>query len=293
MLDGSIVALITPFLDNGKIDYEKVLELLEFQIQNGTKHLLVLGTTSESPTLSEVEKIELLNYIVAKNKKRLKLVVGVTSNDSRAAVLKAQNYEALGADYLLVLTPYYNRCNTEGLIKHFELIADNVSIPIILYNIPSRTGVNIEVEVMKELKKKNNIIGVKEANRSITHLLDVASICDDSFALYGGNDDLLYLFLCLNCQGFFNVYGNIDPSLMNRFWFLKNNLSLLFATHQEYYALFKMIFIETNPIPIKALMNYQGFKVGGYRLPLTEMDEDHLKQLINEYKKVSNISIVI
>lgn len=289
MLEGSIVALITPFLDNGDIDYCKLSELIEFQYQNKTKNLLILGTTSESSTLTEKEKIELLLFVIKKNQKRMKIVVGITSNSTLVALKDAKKYEAMGADYLLVITPYYNKCNTNGLIAHFKTIADNVNIPIILYNVPSRTNVNISCDTIKILKQHPNIIGLKEANNDITHIIEVSNFCDEKFHLYCGNDELLIIFILLGCKGSFNVYGNIDPCLMN-LYFSEKNISKLKDIHKEYFKIFKLLFIEINPLPIKALMNYQGFKVGGHRLPLTKMNEDNLNRLVFEYSIIHNFS---
>ena len=282
ILKGSIVALITPFDKEGKVNFEKLEELIEFQYINETKNLLILGTTSESPTLLESEKDKLVKFIVKKNRKRMKLVVGVTSNNTKEAIKKALKYESYGADYLLVISPYYNKTNEVGLIKHFNAIADVVKIPIIIYNIPSRTGINIDVSIMKELKKHSKIIGVKEANRDISHILDVNAICDENFNLYCGNDDLLVLFLSLKSPGTFTVYGNLEPQLLNAFY----NTEDINTLHNKYYQLLKTIFIETNPIPIKALMNYEGMDVGSYRLPLTNMKPENYQQLIYEYEKV-------
>ena len=289
MLEGSVVALITPFDENGNIDYWKLRELIEFQYKNNTKNLLVLGTTSESSSMSEKEKVELLLYVIMKIKKRMKLVVGVTSNNTLTAVKNAQKYEAMGANYLLVITPYYNKCNTDGLINHFTLIADSVNIPVILYNVPSRTNLNIGCEVIKSLKKHPNIIGIKEASNDINHIIETSLLCDDKFCLYCGNDELLIVFILIGCKGAFNVYGNIDPRLMNSY-FEEKDIFRLKDLHAKYYELFKLLFVEVNPIPIKALMNYQGFKVGDYRLPLTKMNELNFKKLVSKYNERYNLS---
>ena len=213
MIQGSIVALITPFNEDNSINFNKLYELIEYQYICGTDALLILGTTSECSTLSEYEKDRLVEYVVNLNNKRMKIIVGVISNVTQIAIEKATKYEKLGADCILVTPPYYNKTNTSGLIKHFKLIAYNVKIPTILYNIPSRTGLNIDKDVICDLKKVPNIIGVKESNKDISHILDIASICDEDFALYCGNDELSYLFLSLGAKGLINVYGNLEPKM--------------------------------------------------------------------------------
>lgn len=287
MLEGSIVALITPFTENYNINFKKLYEMIEYQYLSGTNALLILGTTSESSTLSEYECDQIVDFVIKQNNKRMKIVVGVITNSTKASILKAIKYESFGADYLLVNPPYYNKTNKRGLIKHFNMIASSVKIPIILYNIPSRVGMNIDVDIMKELKENANIIGVKESNKDINHILDVANICDDNFSLYCGNDDLSYFFLSIGAKGLINVYGNIEPKVIrNLINIYMENTLLAKQYFFIYYKIFKVIFIETNPIPIKALMNYKGLNVGLYRLPLDEMDENNYKKMIETYIEV-------
>ena len=285
MIQGSIVALITPFNEDCSINFNKLYELIEYQYICGTDALLILGTTSESSTLSEYEKDRLVEYIINQNNKRMKIIVGVISNVTQTAIEKALKYEKLGADCILVTPPYYNKTNRSGLIKHFKVIACSVKIPVILYNIPSRTGLNIDRDVICELKKVSNIIGVKESNKDIGHIFDVASVCDNKFSLYCGNDELSYLFLSLGSKGLINVFGNLEPKMFK-------NLINIFTINEflarkyffMYYELFKILSVEVNPIPIKALMNYKGLNVGLYRLPLDIIDENNLKTLIYVYE---------
>ena len=285
MIQGSIVALITPFNEDNSINFNKLYELVEYQYICGTDALLLLGTTSESSTLSEYEKDKLVEYVVNLNNKRMKIIVGVISNVTQTAIEKAIKYEKLGADCLLVTPPYYNKTNNSGLIKHFKLIALNVNIPVILYNIPSRTGLNIDIDAICELKKVSNIIGVKESNKDVSHIMDVASVCDDKFSLFCGNDELSYLFLSLGAKGLINVFGNLEPKMFK-------NLINIFVINEYlarkyffiYHDLFKTLSIEVNPIPIKALMNWKGLNVGLYRLPLDIMNEKNLKILIQVYE---------
>lgn len=286
LLKGNIVALITPFNDDGSVNYLRLRELVEFHYFNKVDALLLLGTTSESPTLLDFEKEEIVKCVINQNNKRLKIVVGISENKTEDAVINAIKYEKMGADYLLVLTPFYNRCNYEGLYLHYRLVANSVKIPIILYNIPARTGVNIDIDVIKKLKLIPNIIGIKEANKDISHILNMSYLCDENFKLYCGNDDLSYLFLALNAAGIINVISNFDPYLISSLISIYDeNPSLAFNFFNKCYELLKCMFIETNPIPIKSLMNYNNMNVGGYRLPLCNMEKETFTKLINAYLK--------
>ena len=209
MIKGSIVALITPFTENNTINYNKLYELIEYQYICGTDALLILGTTSECSTMTDIEKDTLVDFVIKQNDKRMKIIVGVITNVTSLAIDKAKRYERMGADALLVPPPYYNKTNRCGLIKHFKMIASSANIPIILYNIPSRTSLNLDYEMIKELKKISNIKGIKESSKDINQIIDVASICDDKFSLFCGNDELSYIFLSLGDKGLINVYGNL------------------------------------------------------------------------------------
>ena len=289
MFSGSIVALVTPFSLSNTIDFKKLAELIEYHVLSSTDALLILGTTGESTSLNEYEKDRLVEFVINQNDKRMKILVGVITNNTLDAVKKSIKYEMMGADGLLLIPPFYNKTNKEGLINHFKLIAYSVKIPIILYNIPSRTGINLDIDVLKELKKISNIIGVKEANKDITHIIDLASICDSKFNLYCGNDELSYLFLSLGAKGLINVYGNLEPKIIKDLINIYEiNPTLAYIYFKEYYELFKLIFIETNPIPIKSLMNYLGFDVGEYRLPLYKMSDENYNKMILEYNNILN-----
>ena len=285
MIKGSIVALITPFNDNLTINYTKLFELIEYQYMCGTDALLILGTTSESSTLSEYEKDQLVDFVVRQNNKRMKIIVGVISNVTLNAIEKAVKYQNLGADCILVTPPYYNKTNHSGLIKHFTMIANSVKIPLIIYNIPSRTSLNIDFDIIYELKKIPNIIGVKESNKDINHIVEIASICDDNFSLYCGNDELSYIFLSLGAKGLINVYGNIEPKMIkNLINIFEDNGFLARKYFFMYNNLFKALSLEVNPIPIKALMNYKGLNVGLYRLPLDKMSQNNYQFLVKIYE---------
>ena len=286
MISGSIVALITPFTKLNLIDFRKLGELIEFHHFAGTDALLILGTTGESTSLSEYEKDQLVEFVVKQNAKRMKIVVGVITNDTQEAIKKASKYEFIGADALLLIPPFYNKTSKDGLINHFKLIASKVKIPIILYNIPSRVGMNIDIDVIKELKRITNIIGIKEANKDINHILDVFMLADGGFNVYCGNDELSYLFLSLGSKGLINVYGNLEPQMIkNLIYIYEENPFLALQYFKSYYELLKMMSIDVNPIPIKALMNYNNMNVGHYRLPLVEMDENKYSMMVLEFEK--------
>jgi len=292
ILKDNIVALITPFNDDNSVNYNKIGELVEYHASCSVNGLLLLGTTGESSTLNKEEKEKIVEYVLDKNHGRMKIVVGVCTNNTKDAIEQASIFENMGADYLLVIAPYYNKTNCNGLYMHFKLISDSVNIPIILYNVPSRTGINLDVEVMKKLKKIPNIIGVKEANRDITHIMDVASICDETFGLYCGNDDLILLFLSLNAWGFINVIGNVEPTIINNLISLhKENPLLSYRYFFECYNFIKSFSLDINPIPIKSLMNHKGFKVGKCRMPLFDMIETGEAKMLLEYIIFKNNNI--
>lgn len=284
-LKGSIVALVTPFNINNKIDYNCLNNLIEFHIFSATDAIVLLGTTSEAMTLSEEEKEEIVRFVIKINANRMKIIVGISASSTQQAIADSIKYEKMGVDYLLVAAPYYIKPNKTGLIKHFRLIASNVNSKIIIYNIPARCGVNIDTETLKELKKSPNIIGVKETNKDINHIIDIMSLQDETFYVYCGNDELSYLFLSLGSKGLINVYGNLEPRVIkNLISIYEENPLLALKYFYDYYNLFKLTFIDTNPIPIKALMNYVGIDVGTHRLPLDILDFATHNHLIMQYK---------
>ena len=251
----------------------------------GTNSLLILGTTAEAPTLTENEKDSIVSYVINKVNKRLKIVVGVITNNTNEGIILAKKYERMGVDFLLISPPYYNKTNFNGLIKHFECIANSVNIPILIYNVPSRIGLNITIEQYIKLKSLKNIVGVKECSKDIDQIIELAQMCDEKFNLYCGNDELSYLFLSLGAKGWINVSGNFCPvAIKNLFDIFENNehlaMNYFFALHD----FFKSLSVEVNPIPIKTLMNYIGMDVGCVRLPLGNMDERNEEKLINCYK---------
>jgi 4-hydroxy-tetrahydrodipicolinate synthase len=291
LLKGNIVALITPFDEVGNINYLKLSQLIAYQNFMGTDALVVLGSTGESTSLTDKEKEEIVRFVVKENASRLKIVVGVIESDTKKALEKSKVYEKLGADYLLVITPFYTKSNDNGIYEYFKLIASNINIPMLVYNVPSRTGVNISVDVLKKLKDIPNIIGIKEATTDVNHIIEVSLMCDHYFHLYGGNDELSYLFLSLNASGLINVVGNYNPELFEILLHTyEENPYLAYEYFKEIYPFLKSLCIEGNPIPIKELMNYLGYDVGKFRLPLSSMNINNKEKLLDIYKKTFILS---
>lgn len=286
---GSIVALITPFHEDGSINYEKLEELLEFHIANKTDGILVLGTTSESPTFTWEEDFEIVKRSVEVCKGRIPLIVNAGSNDTRTSFEKAARFEKAGADALLTISPYYNKANKAGLYHHIYDVADSVDIPVIVYNIPGRTGIGFPVDVMAELAKKDNIVGVKEASGDVAYAAKVAKATEDyEFHIWSGNDDITIPLMAIGGSGTISVWANLMPEKVHEMTtdFLEGRVSKAIATQLEYLPLINDFFIEVNPIPIKEAMNMAGMGVGGFRLPLYEMEEGNRKILRDEMVKL-------
>ena len=281
---GVATALITPFQD-GKIDYSALKNLIEFQIKSGIDALLINGTTGESATLSECEKRELISFAVREVGGRVPIIAGTGSNDTKKALHLSQFASDVGADAILVVTPYYNKANSEGLIQHYETIANEVDIPLILYNVPSRTGVNITLDVYDTLANHKNIVGVKEASSSVGDFAKLMQKCGDRLALYTGNDDLALPTLALGGCGIFSVVSNIIPNEMHEIWRLysdgKTNEAA--SLQLKLLPLINALFSEVNPIPIKALMARSGFCNEEYRLPLCPMSADKKAALFEAF----------
>ena len=248
-IKGSIVALVTPFHEDGSVNFEKLKELLDWHIANSTDGILVLGTTGESSTMTHEEDDEVARVSIAHVNHRVPIIVGAGSNCTQTAVEKAVRYADMGADALLMISPYYNKANRRGMIEHFRQVADVTSCPIILYNVPGRTGCSISEDVVAELSKHPNVCGIKEASGSITYAARIARYVNDDFAMYSGNDDMITSMLSLGASGVI------------------------------YLDLVQALFSEVNPIPVKAAMNMMGMQVGGYRYPLCEMMPDTYAQL--------------
>ena len=283
LFTGVATALATPFYENG-INISEFKRFIDFQIESGVDALVVCGTTGESSTMTQQEKFQAIECAISTSNKRVPVIVGTGSNDTNTAVSNSVIAEKLGADGLLVVTPYYNKTTQAGLIEHFKTIAASVSIPIILYNIPSRTGVNISPETCFELSKIDNIVGIKEASGNISQVAKIARLCGDHFAIYSGNDDQIVPVMSLGGKGVISVISNIKPKLTCSITnsFLKGNVEEACAYQLYELPLIDALFTETNPIPIKAAINMLGFDFGIPRLPLLECSED-LKNTVKKY----------
>lgn len=291
MLKGSIVALVTPFYADGSVNFDKLGELLEFHVKNDTAGIVILGTTGEASTLTFAEEEEIVKYSVAKLKKRVPLIVGSGSNETEKAVQMSRKYSELGADYVLVITPYYNKTNESGLIKHFTAVADASLCPVIMYNVPSRTGMNMSLHAIEVLSKHPNICGIKEASGNISYSTSVAKYVSDDFAMYSGNDDIIVPMMALGSSGVISVLANIAPrqtAEMVRLC-LEEKYRQANRLQQDMLAVIHDLFIEVNPIPVKAAMNHLGYSVGGYRMPLDEMalgNKEKLYQTLEQKKEL-------
>jgi len=274
---GAGVAIVTPFKENGDVNYEKFAELIEFQVNNGTDAIIVCGTTGESSTLSHEEHIEVIRFCVEKVNGRIPVVAGTGSNSTAEAVYLSKEAEKTGVDGLLVVTPYYNKATQKGLYEHFKIIADAVKVPIILYNIPGRTGgVNINPEtVVKLCTEVDNIVGVKDATGNISQVAKLMSIADGKVDLYSGNDDQIVPLLSLGGKGVISVFSNICPKDAHDICakFFAGDVEGSRKLQLEALELINNLFIEVNPIPVKKALNLMGMEAGPLRRPLTEMEE--------------------
>lgn len=276
---GSGVAIITPF-DGNKTDYDALGELIEWHVASGTDAIIICGTTGEASTMPDEEHLAAIEYTVKKAAGRITVIAGTGSNDTAHAVELSKKAEELGADALLQVTPYYNKATQKGLIAHFSAVANAVKIPIILYNIPSRTGVSIAIDTLKELAKLDNIVAVKEASGNISYTAKLAAEVPELY-IYSGNDDMILPVLSLGGKGVISVLANVMPKETHDMCAAYFNSDAATATKMqlEYLELINNLFIEVNPIPVKTALNLMGKKVGNLRLPLTPMDEGNLEKL--------------
>ncbi|MDD3304042.1 MAG: 4-hydroxy-tetrahydrodipicolinate synthase [Clostridia bacterium] len=288
LFQGSGVALITPFDPYGNVNYAKLEELIEFQILNQTDAIIVCGTTGESSTLSTEEKKDVISFVTKKVNKRIPVIAGTGTNNTKTSIEMSKFAESVSVDGLLLVTPYYNKTTQEGLYAHFNAIASSVSIPIILYNVPSRTGLNISVDTVLKLSKIKNIVGIKEASGDISQVAQIASKVDSSFAIYSGNDDQIVPILSLGGVGVISVLANIFPKETHDICnsFLNGDITKSRRLQFRYLDLIKQLFIEVNPIPIKEAMNILDFGVGSCRLPLCNMETKNKKILTNVLKNI-------
>lgn len=277
---GSCTAIVTPFNEHG-IDYEQLRRNLDFQYENGTSALVVCGTTGENATLSNDEHQELVRAAILYNAGRMKLIVGVGSNNTLTALRRAEGAKAAGADAILMVTPYYNKSTQQGLIEHFTYVADRVDIPMILYNVPSRTGIGLKAETCKTLSEHPNIVGIKEASGDIALGARIRSLCGDELYIWSGNDDCTVPLMSLGALGVISVASNIVPGAVAKLCALclDGSFEEASALYAKYAALISALFIETNPIPVKAAMQLMDMDSGILRLPLVEISAENRAKL--------------
>ncbi|ABS42731.1 4-hydroxy-tetrahydrodipicolinate synthase [Clostridium botulinum] len=282
---GSGVAIITPFTETG-VDFDKLSELIEWHIKSKTDAIIVCGTTGEATTMTETEKKETIKFVVDKVNKRIPVIAGTGSNNTAASIAMSKWAESIGVDGLLVITPYYNKTTQKGLVKHFRAVSDAVNTPIIIYNVPGRTGLNIAPSTLKELCKDKNIVAVKEASGNISQIAQIKALCGDKLDIYSGNDDQIIPILALGGIGVISVLANVIPEDVHNICelYLTGKVNEALKIQLDSLALTNALFIETNPIPVKTAMNLMNMKVGDLRLPLCEMNENNLEILKKELK---------
>lgn len=282
LFKGSGVAIVTPFNKNG-VDYDKLGELLDFHLQQGTDAIIICGTTGESSTMSDEEKKEAIKYTVDKVAGRKPIIAGTGSNNTKHSIELSKYAESVGCDGLLCVTPYYNKTTQKGLIAHYTAIADAVNIPIIVYNVPGRTGLNVNPDTLKTLSKHKNIVAVKEASGNISQIVEIGTFCNDDFYMYSGNDDQVVPLLSVGGIGVISVVANIAPREMHDMVikYLDGDVKGAMELQLRIKALNDALFCEVNPIPVKTAMNLLGYQVGELRLPLTDMTDKNLEYLKN------------
>ena len=280
LFKGSCTALITPFGESG-VDYERLKKNIDTQFENGTSAVVICGTTGENAVQSQDEHDELVRVTVNHTAGRMKVIAGIGSNDTAHALRNAQNAKAVGADGVLMVTPYYNKTTQKGLVEHFSYVADRVELPLILYNVPSRTGIGIGAETYRILSEHPNINGVKEASGDFSLIAKTIALCGEDLYIWSGNDDNTVPMMAMGALGVISVASNLVPGAVSKLCALclAGDSSAATALYRKYAALFSTLFIETNPIPVKTAMRLCGLDSGRMRLPLTEMSEEHLAVL--------------
>ncbi|MDO4991090.1 MAG: 4-hydroxy-tetrahydrodipicolinate synthase [Eubacteriales bacterium] len=287
IFQGSCTAIVTPFQEHG-VDYERLRKNLAFQYENGTAAVVVCGTTGENATLSQEEHDELVRVCIREAAGKMKVIVGIGSNNTLSALRAAENAKAAGADGVLMVTPYYNKSTQSGLVAHFSYVADRVDVPMILYNVPSRTGIGLSAETCRVLSQHPNIVGIKEASGDIALAGKIRSACGDDLFLWSGNDDCTVPLMALGALGVISVASNVVPGAVAKLCALclDGAFSEATALYARYAALISALFIETNPIPVKAAMKVLGMDSGLLRLPLVEIAAEHQGALLSAMRGV-------
>ena len=284
---GCGTALVTPFSDDGNIDFEELRKLIEFQILEGVDSLIICGTTGESATMSTEEKKEVIKFAVQIARKRVPIIAGTGGNNTKSVIELSKYAENVGVNALLLVSPYYNKTTQEGLISHYMQIAQSTNLPIILYNVPGRTGINIEPSTCFELSKIDNIVAIKEASGNVSQAAKIASLCRDNLTIYSGNDDLIVPILSIGGLGCISVLSNLYPRFVHNmvYDYFSGNMKKAVDAQLHSMDLVSSLFCEVNPIPVKYAMNYIGFKCGIPRLPLIELSDAGKERVISSIKK--------
>ena len=279
---GAGVAIATPFYADGSVNYDEFAKLIDFQIENGTDAIIVCGTTGESATLSEEEHVDVIRYCIQKVAGRIPVIAGTGSNSTETAVMLSKAAEEAGADAVLVVTPYYNKATQKGLISHYRTVAESISIPVIMYNVPSRTGCNILPKTAVTLcREVPNIVGIKDATGNISQTIEMMSMADGCIDLYSGNDDQILPILACGGLGVISVLSNVAPRQTHEICakFFEGDVEGARKLQYDAIPLCNALFSEVNPIPVKKALEYIGIEAGPLRLPLTEIEPDHADQL--------------
>ena len=272
---GSYVALVTPFNEDGSVNFEKLRELTAWHVAEGTDGIVALGTTGESSTMSHEEDDEVVRCVLETVNGRIPVICGAGSNSTQTQLEKSKKYHDMGADGLLLISPYYNKANDEGMYRHFAAVADTVDTPIILYNVPGRTGCSISPAVVERLAAHPNVAGIKEASGNMSYATQIAHLISDDFCMFSGNDDIILPMMSLGACGVISVWANVCPKQCHDLVaaFNAGDIKTARELQLKYLNLINTLFCEVNPIPVKEAMNQLGMGVGGYRLPLCEISE--------------------
>lgn len=286
LFEGSGVALVTPYTESG-IDYEKLGELIDWQIENKTDAIIICGTTGEAATMTDAERKETIEFAVKRVNKRIPVIAGTGSNNTAYSIELSKYAEKVGVDGVLLVTPYYNKTTQKGVIEHFKAIVSSIKVPAILYNVPGRTGMSLKAETVYELSKVENIVAIKEASGDIVLAADIARLCGEDFCIYSGNDDMVVPILSLGGKGVISVVANILPQDTHNMVmeYLNGNVKEARKLQLKMNGVIHALFIETNPIPVKTAMNVMGMNVGKLRMPLTTMEDKNKKVLIDNMEE--------
>lgn len=286
---GAGVAIVTPFHQNGEVNYDKLGELIDFQVKNGTDSIIIVGTTGEASTLTHEEHIECIRYAVAKTAGRVPVIAGTGSNCTETAIYLTKEAKAAGADAALLVTPYYNKATQKGLIAHFGAIAKATDLPIVLYNIPGRTGCNIlPATAAAMVKEYDTIVAMKDATGNIPQTMETLELCNGDIDIYSGEDGLITPMMSVGAKGVISVLSNIAPRQTHDIAakYLEGDVCASRELQMKYLPLIRALFSEVNPIPVKKALNFMGMEVGPLRMPLSEMEPEHAKVLSDEMRKV-------